>query len=403
VRPLRLLYFHGLVLWLLLALLAGLSGHASATVCRLPGLEGFDAAAARAKRVLPAVTRDPKQAVVYVEKTAEGLYFHSNFISRGAEHPTKIGREDITDGALAFVNIVHTERPSDAEWRATEQTFRDHVRVMLDVSVFDKDGLVQLDLTGVKNITIVDGKAGRSVAANVEVLSTNTPPPLLTGRIAGCCLFGRPPHVAVDLGSQLKARPLNRDQVAFISLVRDTGTQAAIGKTSLLKARTAATGPDIKGLDEIEAALRGQSGKTVVLIGHTEGDRYVGRSADNRVVFTVPVADVRALARKHDVELIDLGCKTARLLPRVGEVGVANRFNTVEAVHAIERALGTSKNHAEFLERITSDGLKVIVDRAFVERSSIRGSIYQRVDMQSLGRSNSWWQKVADLFITAKQ
>ena len=77
-----------------------------AVVCREHSVRGFEESAARAVRLLPPNTSDTRKAAIYVEKTQRGLYFHSNFVSPGAENPTKIAGERLTDLREAFLNLM---------------------------------------------------------------------------------------------------------------------------------------------------------------------------------------------------------------------------------------------------------------------------------------------------------
>jgi hypothetical protein len=78
------------------ALIVSSAAYAS-EVCRLSGLQGFEAPAVHAHRLLAhSTTSDPSKTVIYVEKSANGFYYHSNFVTPGYEHSTKIGKEGFT-------------------------------------------------------------------------------------------------------------------------------------------------------------------------------------------------------------------------------------------------------------------------------------------------------------------
>src|SRR5947209_1025786 len=122
--------------------LTALVGSADATVCRLPGLNGYEIAAARAKQYLPPTTSNISEMAVYIERDPNGsFYFHSNFKSEGADHPTKIGGEpDIVDLENALINIVFTEFPSRAEQTALRRAMLKDVKIFVNPDVFDGDG-----------------------------------------------------------------------------------------------------------------------------------------------------------------------------------------------------------------------------------------------------------------------
>src|SRR5690348_10089057 len=76
-------------------------------VCREKGIAGMDANASRAEQFLLPNTSNMSEAVVYVEKTARGLYFHSNYVTPRAPNPTKIVTKDTSDFGRVFVNIAY--------------------------------------------------------------------------------------------------------------------------------------------------------------------------------------------------------------------------------------------------------------------------------------------------------
>lgn len=214
----------------------------AAEVCRLSKLVPFSDSYERAAKIVPkGTTSDPRKAVVYIEKTAGGYYYHSNFVTPGYDFPTKVGSDRVKVGAEAFLNIVFTEMPSKAAVEQTYQIFRENVQVLVDRSVFDANGIPQVNLDGVKHITIVDGRGGKTLLeGKTEQLDRRSPPPLIMSKVVGCCLYAIPPHLASQFGNYLRARSFRSSEVSFLSLVRDSATEAAIGASpSLSKSRVA--------------------------------------------------------------------------------------------------------------------------------------------------------------------
>jgi len=156
----------------------------------------------------------------------------------------------------------------------------------------------------------------------------------------------------------------------------------------------------MRGLPEIETAFQEASGKTVILVGHVEDESFVIRDPKNEVTLSTLISTLRSLANKHQVELVDLGCRTAQAIESEIGLGVTTRFNTVEAVESIERAVSKSQTYAEFFENLTSDGLKVVVDRTFVENLSLRADIYSEIQNQPFWVKSV---KVAELFVSFKR
>jgi hypothetical protein len=371
-----------------------------AVVCREPGIVGLGAAAARAHRLLPPNTSDATKAVIYVENTTGGLYFHSNFISPGAENPTKIANEKITDMREAFFNIVFWGADAFENGRdASLPTYRDNVKLLLDRSVFSEGGYPEVDVHGARNVSIVDGRQGNVlVEGPIDVLDRNAPPPVLMSKVQGCCLYGIPPHLAGRYQEALRARPFKADSVRFVSLVRDTGTENAINRAGRLSQLRVGQGP-IGNMAQLEDAMKAARGKTLILLSHVEGADFVVRDPAQRVVLSAPVEAVRKLASKYDVELLDLGCQTAQQIndDSMG-FGVATKFNTVSAVDALEKALIQSSNYSEFFDKLTSENLKVVIDAGFTRDWPLCADVYAKANSP-----RSLWVKLARVFVSFRR
>jgi hypothetical protein len=218
-------------------------------------------------------------------------------------------------------------------------------------------------------------------------------------RVLGCCLFGIPPHLAGQYQKALEARPFDRRNVHLLSLVRDSGTKSAINESANLKAaHLGDSNVPISNLAQIESALRAASGSTVVLVSHVEGANFVIRDAARKLVSSIPMDSVRALASKYNVELIDLGCETAQQLKleQVG-IGVTTKFNTVDAMRALDRALSQSANYADFFQTITSENLRVVVDHGFMQGWPLCADVYGKAQGRPI------WVKLARIFVSFRQ
>src|ERR1700730_903787 len=336
-------------------LLSSAAALSQSLICREPGIQGRDENAARAHRfLLPIDTSEISKAEIYVEKTAKGIYFHSNFVTPGFDNPTKVLTNETSDFERVFVNLIFAGGKSTPyEQKAALKEYREHVQIYLDQSMFTEGGYPTIDVGDATHVAIVDGKTGKLLAGNsVERLDRASPPPILLSKILGCCIYGIPPHLAEQYRQALAQRRLDKSNVRFMSLVRDSGTEGAINKsTSLRSARLGEAGTPIVTLSQIESAFRSANGSTVILVSHVEGTNFVVRDPAQNVTSTIPVDSVRALASKYNVELVDLGCETAQHL-RTGTlgVGVTTKFNTVDAVHSLERALSQSQNYADFFQ-----------------------------------------------------
>lgn len=368
-------------------------------VCREDGIKGHEVEAKRAHRFLTADTSDISKAVIYVEKTADGLYFHSNYITPGAPNPTKVLTKDSSDFRQVFVNMVYGENFTNDEEITALTQFRQNVHIFLDRSMFTQGGYPLVDVGDARYVAIVDGRNLKFDIGPVDRLDRATPPPILMSRVLGCCLFGIPPHLAAQYQKALEARPFDRTSVHLLSLVRDSGTKSAIHEsTNLRKAHIGDSAGPVSTLAQIESAFRTASGSTVVLVSHVEGTNFVIRDAARNLVSSIPMDSVRALASKYNVELIDLGCETAQRLKleQIG-IGVTTKFNTVDAVRALDRALSHSANYADFFQTITSQNLRIVVDQGFMQGWPLCADVYAKANRGTI------WVKLARIFVSFRQ
>jgi hypothetical protein len=272
-------------------------------------LSAFDESASHAKSALtPAqVTTDPSRTVVYVEKSAKGFYYQSNYSKRG--YTARAGGRDLNDVGAAFMNMVLDNPPFLSEHTRVAEIFRNDVEVLLDTSVFSSDGYPLVDLRGARNIRIVNGRDGKVLTnGSIERLDRSSPPPLLLSKVQGCCIYGIPPHLAPGFHQALQQRRFQKRDVRFLSLIRDSGTEKAIGKAfNLASLSLGRIGQRIESLSQIERAFKSAQGKTVVMLSHVEGEEFVVRNPRQEIVLSVQVATVRALAKQYQVELVDLG------------------------------------------------------------------------------------------------
>ncbi|MRE40056.1 hypothetical protein GIJ60_14690 [Klebsiella quasipneumoniae] len=103
-------------------------------------------------------------------------------------------------------------------------------------------------------------------------------------------------------------------------------------------------------------------------MGHVEKSDYVIRNAANKETFRISISNLRELARRESVTLIDIGCETTKAIETESlGIGIAIKYNSVEAVKKINDAMKTSKNYEDFLERLASEELKVVVDDTFIK------------------------------------
>ncbi len=266
--------------------------------------------------------------------------------------------------------------------------------------MFDSNGAPRIDLSGVKKVRIVDGYKKVSLSSGGEVLTTLKPPPSLIARIKGCCFFGRPPHRAGEYGEALSKKLFEPSAVKVASLFIDSGTEAAFAQNKILKPkRLMGDGKAIRSIGELEKLFSGARGKTLILLGHVEGSDYVIRDSKNKEQFRTSIEFVRQLAKRESVSLIDIGCETTKAIQAESlGIGVATKYNSVDAVRSISRAMESSKNYEEFMSNIASEGLKIVVDESFVRDQvhTIHTTVYSRLKTSA----KDAWVRVAKITLS---
>lgn len=382
-------------------------------VCREYGIKGMDASKQRALKFVLAKAIRADQASVYIEKVDDGYYFHSNFHSRDpespekySEYPTKIFVKEDTfkkyDATFAqMYEKIISWSGDPLETVQADQALK-NVHVYLDTSMIDDNGIPLISLAEVnpKNITFVDGSTGKNYSSIMEIITTEIPPPIIAGKINECCFLGVPPHLASGFREKLSEIKFSADNFAFLSFENDSRTLEAIKNSKEIKKADLGLRPPPHTIAQLEKAFERAAGKRMILVGHFADGGFLIRDAQGNIQANFNIFKVRELAQKHNVELIDLGCKTINTakngkIKDIG-IGVAVEFGSEKAVRLLEKALDNSSNYAEFFENLTSTGLKVVVTSKFVEKSEIHAKIYER------SKTTMLFNKVADLVITLR-
>lgn len=373
-------------------------------VCRSSAFQGMLENKHRAESILTsATTSDISKAKVYVEFDGENLYYQSNFRSREEngqlfDYPTKVKgnptlRPVFADARGIFTEIIYDKQANELENAALDKPWQESVEFYVDVSVFDGNWRSRVDLTGLKNVQIVDGKTKYTYNVKPDVFTTNRPPPSLIAKLKGCCLYGRPPHLWTNILASLKAVIIEPSKVKFASLFNDSATNLAIQTSSKVQAsRLAGDGAKMRTRQQFNAMVKKAADNILVIIAHVEGKDYVIRDSANKETFRIAILDAREEAKTHNVRLIDIGCETAQAIDQAsGGLGIMTRYNSVDAVRSIQKALSSTKTLDEFLETLSSDGMKIVVEPSFVTPNVRGATIYSRIKSRAI----EIWIKIA--------
>jgi len=172
-----------------------------------------------------------------------------------------------------------------------------------------------------------------------------------------------------DIYRGLEARRYVRDEIEVVSLVSDEATNANI--------RQLFPGHSIEfnaaSLRQLKMRLEG-SRKSLFVIGHIEGVDFVTRNAKNEEVFRIGIADLKALGDALGINVFPLGCNSAK----VGS-GVANVFNTVDAVQRLHNAVADEGTVAGLLKGLSGDELIIVVNEGTLgDLGYLQARLYHR-------------------------
>lgn len=355
-------------------------------------------------------TSTMKEASVYIEFDDGLLYYHSNLITPGFaedgmpfKFPTKArGNPDqnpvFADLNTIFLNLSFTAAPEPAAADAAHRALRENVQVLLDTSMFNEAGIPRIDLTGIKNVRVVDTHKNINLGTSTETLQTSKPPPSIIAKIKGCCLYGRPPHWSERFSYLLSKRPFESKKIKLISLFIDSATEKEIKGSKLVKeAHLKGDVSNLKSESDLKKIFDRAKGSTLVLLGHVESADYVVRTSGNVEQLRIPISSVRAMAKASGVHLIDIGCQTTKVIKEDSfGLGVMTRYNSVDAVRSLERALKSSTTLEEFLVSFSSEGLKIVLEPSFLTESVKTASVYSRIR----DASKSVWVRVAQVTLS---
>lgn len=261
-----------------------------------------------------------------------------------------------------------------------------HTRITLDRSFLEAPDQRGVDLQGFSNIV-----AWRAPVVGIESLKTVSNESILMSKIVGCCLYGIPPLRAAEYRRVLGNARIDPQDIRVASLFVDNATEAQIaGSPAFRKARLSGDAGWIRDERDIGALLWQASGKTLVLLAHTEGFDYVIRGPAGEVRARIPISEVRRLAKAYRVNLIDLGCSNATRVDNVSQFGfgLLTEYRSTAAVDAVNRAIQDSRTALDFLGAIASDDIKVVIDAQF----SWPNSTSHEVSLYRRWLSDSWYR-----------
>lgn len=342
----------------------------AADVCRTSSFVGMDRRTEKIHDLLGPNTTDVSKIKLFISRDKDVPYIQSNFLSShpknaGAysDFPTKLRTKSVDNIRDALMNIVFWSKlPGNAD-EIVEQALKT-VEVYVDRGEMDHNGRIPIDIDGVKKIQLADGEKKAIATGEISTLHLKEPPPALIETIDGCCLKGRPPGRAQTIFASLKDRKVSPDTVVVLPFVVDSGTEAVVRRSKVLSAaqeRTRITAED-SWPNKLKKAIDASRGSTLVLLTHISGKNVEVLDPSQNVLFSIPVSEVRTMAKEADVNLVLFGCDTATFIADASDsIGLAGKYNTASAATRLGKALGTSNDVSEVLRSVVSPDLVVVV------------------------------------------
>lgn len=356
----------------LFIVLAPVVCHAQGTVCRLDYIDGFLSEAKTAKeRIGKATTTNLDEAKVFIttssSRGARSLYIESNFVSVGANRPTKIavpstGRESLLVMLAQIYTSVATQEELKGAVAAVKGAHASKVQYYIDQHAMSATATPLLDLDGAgKLFALFEGE--KAPAPALTIAYPRGPPIVL----AECrpSLFVRVtpaarPATTFDFLSRLK---FDADQSVILALTTDTATIKALQASRKFK-RVVVAPPNVTRewvLDQFKL----HPGLNITAVGHVDGGAHVIVDATGQKLATVPIAEMEGAAAQNGNLFVDLGCFSAA----EAKLGAASKFNSLLAVERLEAAQSAT-DMEEYLGKISSPQVKMVVEEPAVKEKA---------------------------------
>ena len=341
---------------------------APAVICRTGSFLGLIERTKSIHALLGEDTTDITKIKLFIGKDKGVTYIQSNFrsahptkLGEYSEFPTKIRTNDADSLKVALENIIYWEKfPENAD--ATIRSAIKSTEVFVDSNIIDQNGRIAVDIEGAGAIRIVT-ETQTLTHGKISTLRLKVPPPALVETIDGCCFKGRPPGRATAITAALSKRPINPARISLLSFVVDSGTDTVIAKSKTLSAARdrARANRNNSWSDQLSSALRAAKGETLHLLTHINGRNVEVLDPAHVVLFSIPVAELRAQAREAEVDLVLFGCDTAAFIGEASaSIGVAGEYNTATAAARLDKSLGTSRNVSDLLRGVASPDIVVV-------------------------------------------
>lgn len=189
--------------------------------------------------------------------------------------------------------------------------------------------------------------------------------PATVAKLLGCCVYIRPPAYKGQLVKFFKELKFSTKHLRIALMVHDSATRSFLERDAFLsvEGRSESINRATKDIEKwVVTQLKKASGGTLLLLSHVEGKDYVVRNSNGTEVGRIPIQRVNDLALRHEVTLLNLGCRTADVLHQYDGIGVYDAFNSLHMLKAISTTLKSGpKTVASFLEKLGTPEARIVI------------------------------------------
>lgn len=355
---------------LILLLSLGVFAQGKTLFCAKSCVVGFASSCQKAKQVVghKTISNVGRGLKFYITTKGDELFIASNYRPNGQPYPFKVtSNEDLPlETLIKFLLFQDTKssidftRPQELAYMTRAMRLRAFAEptFIVDQKVFSHPVYKNLEFpTPFVKVRGSDG-ISRSIERiqsseggfrNILRLDTDSKSPLNN-------VYVPIEHVKpVEFLKRMEQTAFRKDDIALLSLVRNTATEAKIASSIKAENRIAF---DLLSHAELEKVLTQNQQRKIFVLGHMEGDSFVTLAANNRELFKIQIAELQRIAQKAKVSIFALGCNSAG----VDDVGIPHTFNTIDAVQNLASAINGSNNYKDFVGRLASGDLHLVVD-----------------------------------------
>ena len=290
---------------------------------------------------------------VYVSVENSSLYVQSNYLTSGAEYPTKIStQEKIATADVIAVNLVGEKDASGFDQEQVVQALPD-IKWVVEKKLFADPNYGGFNFQHGQVFVIGDDDVPRP---SIVVVSDNR-----ERRVVALRDHLYAPADENNIGRLSKAlneQKFQSNEVVLMPLVMNSATLDLVNQSVPTQNRLLIS--DFSKTS-IYNGLSSQRSKTVFLLGHVENGSFVVLDSAGDAVVSLPVEELQKYAEENGINIYALGCNSAALT----RAGAATEFNTVDAVSRFVGALN-SNTWGGFYSSLAGDNLDLVVDSSSI-------------------------------------